>query len=77
MERMKCQKKNSWNDQVGDLLRTSSLDFVAVSYLSSNAESLVRTGRAASLAGDDSLARFSLVRTMLVSIVNAMGSEKY
>lgn len=42
------------------LLRTSSLDLVAVSYRSSKAESLVRW-RGASLAGDDSLARFLLV----------------
>jgi len=45
------------------LLRTSSLDFAAVSYLSLNAESLVRT-RGASLAGEDSRPHFLLVRAM-------------
>ena len=39
------------------------MDFVAVSYLSSNAESLVRT-RGPSLEGEDSRARFLLVRAM-------------
>ena len=45
------------------LLRTSSLDFVAVSYLSSNAESLVWM-RGPSLEGEDSRAHFLLVRAM-------------
>jgi hypothetical protein len=49
----------------GHLLRTSSLDLVAVSYLSSKAESFVRTWRGASLEGDDSLVRFLVVWGMV------------
>ena len=49
--------------QIESLRRTSSLDFVAVSYLSLNAESLVRT-RGPSLEGEDSRARFLLIRAM-------------
>ena len=71
-------------ERYGDLLRTSSLDLVAVSYLSSNAESFVRGWLGASLAGDDSLARFLIVHTMLevmglvvVSIVNVRGSDNF
>ena len=64
MEGTRCQKKKKDYREDSDLLRTSSFDLVAVSYLSSNAESLVRTRRGASLPGDDSLAHF-LVRTML------------
>ena len=56
------KKKLEWH---GDSLRISSLDLVAVSYLSLNAESLVQTWRGASLAGDNSLARLLLVHDML------------
>ena len=55
--------KIEWNGD-SDLLSTSSLDLLAVSYLSSNAESLVWTWRA-SLAGDKSLACFLLMCAML------------
>ena len=65
MKGTRCQKKKKDYREDSDLLRTSSFDLVAVSYLSSNAESLVRTWRGASLPGDDSLARFLLARTML------------